>query len=224
MILLKYDANLVTLRFSSMKTVLRMINLPLPKGALFDLDGVIIDSESLYSLFWDRVGEEYSMKDRPFGIAIKGMTLVKILEMFPREDHEEIKRRIHEYEDHMVYTPFPGALEYLDYLRKNGVPIALVTSSDDKKMARVAEQQPDLIPRFDVIIDATKVTRSKPDPQGYLLGAEAIGVSPKDCYVFEDSLQGLKAARSSGAIVIGVATTYPRSVVESLSDYTFDLL
>lgn len=207
-----------------MKQVQRMINLPLPKGALFDLDGVIIDSETLYSLFWDRVGEEFGMEARPFGISIKGMTLVKILELFPADAHEDIKRRIHEYEDRMVYTPYPGALEYLDYLRANGVPVALVTSSDDKKMASLKSQQPDLIPRFDVIIDATKVTRSKPDPQGYLLGAEAIGVDPKDCYVFEDSLQGLKAGRASGATVIGVATTYPREVVEKLSDYTVDCL
>lgn len=201
-----------------------MINLPLPKGALFDLDGVIIDSESLYSIFWDRVGEEYRMEARPFGISIKGMTLTKILEMFPPEDRDDITRRIHDYEDQMVYLPYPGALDYLDYLRANHVPIALVTSSDDKKMAALAQQQPDLIPRFDVIIDATKVTRSKPDPEGYLLGAEAIGVEPRYCYVFEDSLQGLKAARASGATVVGVATTYPREVVEGLSDYTVDRL
>lgn len=201
-----------------------MINLPLPKGALFDLDGVIIDTESLYSLFWDKVGEEFGMETRPFGISIKGMTLVKILNLFPPESHEEIQRRIHDYEDEMVYTPYPGALEYLDYLRANNVPIALVTSSDDKKMASLASQQPDLLPMFDVIIDATKVTRSKPDPQGYLLGAEAIGVNVEECYVYEDSLQGLKAGRASGATVIGIATTYPRSVVETLSDYTFDTL
>lgn len=195
-----------------------MINLPLPKGALFDLDGVIIDSERLYSIFWDKIGEEYNMPDRPYGLAIKGMTLTTILKMFPEEMREDLSRRLWEYESNMIFTPYPGAIEYLDYLRANNVPIALVTSSDDKKMARLRAQHPDLLPRFDVIIDATKVTRSKPDPQGYLLGAEAIGVSPEDCYVFEDSMQGLKAGRASGAKVIGIATTYPADVITTLCD------
>lgn len=201
-----------------------MINLPLPSGALFDLDGVIIDSERLYSLFWDKIGEKYNMPDRPFGLAIKGLTLTLIKEMFPEEDREKICHDIWEFESDMRFTPYPGAIEYLDYLRAHNVPIALVTSSDDKKMARLRAQHPDLLPRFDVIIDATKVTRSKPDPQGYLLAAEALGVDPRECYVFEDSLQGLKAGRASGAKVIGVATTYPADVVTSLCDVVVDCL
>lgn len=201
-----------------------MINLPLPAGALFDLDGVIIDSERLYSLFWDEIGEKYKMPDRPFGLAIKGMTLKLIMEMFPEEDREQLCHDIWEFEANMRFTPYPGAIEYLDYLRANNVPIALVTSSDDKKMAKLSAQHPDLLPRFDVIIDATNVTRSKPDPQGYLLAAEALGVDPKECYVFEDSMQGLKAGRASGAKVIGIATTYPAERITPMCDVVVNCL
>lgn len=68
------------------------------------------------------------------------------------------------------------------------------------------------------------MTRSKPDPQGYLMAADAIGVPIEDCAVVEDSLQGVKAGRKSGAFVIGVANTLPAEVLQPYSDVIVDNL
>ena len=74
--------------------------------------------------------------------------------------------------------------------------------------------------------------RSKPDPEGYLKGAELIGIPIEDCFVFEDSLQGLQAGMSSGATVIGLATTNPRErlkgkahrIIDDFAGFTVDMM
>ena len=112
----------------------------------------------------------------------------------------------------------PGVYELLGKLRAAGAVMAIVTSSDKVKMGYLYRQQPRFAELFDVIIDGSMVTRSKPDPQGYLMAAEKLGVDPKDCLVFEDSMQGLQAGRASGARVIGMATTFPAERVAPLAD------
>lgn len=187
-------------------------------AALFDLDGVLIDSESTYSKFWTQIDREYPTGYPDYAMRIKGTTLPMILKDFPESLHEEIVSRIKEFQDNMQFTPFEGAREFLSRLRQRGFAVALVTSSDSSKMERLFAQQPWLRDAFDFIVDASMVTRSKPDPQGYLLAAERVGCEPADCFVFEDSLQGLKAGRSSGATVIGIATTYPAERLKGLAD------
>ncbi len=118
----------------------------------------------------------------------------------------------------MPYNYFDGTLRLLNELKDNDVKTAIVTSSDDVKMNLLYKQHPELPSLIDVIIDANQVTRSKPDPQGYLLAAEKLGAEPSRCVVVEDSLQGLEAGRRSGAKVIGFATTNPAETVESLCD------
>lgn len=66
------------------------------------------------------------------------------------------------------------------------------------------------------------VKKSKPDPEGYLTAGKLLGIDPSDCFVFEDSVQGLQAGRASGATVIALATTNPRSVVARYSDHVLD--
>lgn len=187
-------------------------------AALFDLDGVLIDSETTYSKFWTEIDREYPTGYADYAMRIKGTTLPMILKDFPENLHEEIVRRITEFQSNMHFTPFDGARDFLKALRGHGFAIALVTSSDSDKMERLFVQLPWLRGAFDFIVDASMVTRSKPDPQGYLLAAERLGYKPQDCFVFEDSLQGLKAGRSSGATVIGISTTYPAERLEGLAD------
>lgn len=188
-------------------------------GFLFDLDGVLIDSEGTYTQFWDGVDKKYPTGIPNFAVAIKGTTLPEILKIFPdAKVREEIERGIVEFQDNMHYELFPHTLPFLKAARAKGVKMAIVTSSDDKKMARLYEQHPSFADNFDVVIDASMVTKSKPDPQGYLKAADALGIAPENCYVFEDSLQGLKAGRASGAKVIALATTYPRERLEGMAD------
>lgn len=189
------------------------------KAALFDLDGVILDSERIYTRIWNEIERIYPTGIPDYAVAIKGSTLPEILNHYPTEEiRSDVTRRLLEFQDSMQFPLMPGAVEYLQSLRAAGIPRALVTSSDPRKMERVRGQLPELLPLFDVVIDASKVTRSKPDPQGYLLAAEALGVDPQDCVVYEDSVNGLKAGRASGAWVVALATTYPAQTLEPLAD------
>ena len=184
-------------------------------GALFDLDGVLVDTESLYTRFWSDTDRLYPTGIDDYARAIKGMTLTKILENYATDELKAIiVEAIHNFEATMVYPLMEGAAELLADLRRHGIPTAIVTSSDSVKMSHLFRDLPDLRPMVDEVIDASKVTRSKPDPQGYLLGAEAIGVEPENCFVFEDSFQGLAAGKASGAMVVALATTFPRERIE----------
>ncbi len=184
-------------------------------GALFDLDGVLIDSESTYSIFWSGIDEIYPTGIENYAMAIKGTTLPEILKHY---DDEEVKadivHRLVAFQQTMTYPLYPGVEDFLGQLRSHGIPAAIVTSSDNSKMNLLFEQQPQLRNYFDAIIDASQVTMSKPHPQGYLKAAEAIGCDPHDCFVFEDSLQGLKAGSASGATVIAIASTYPAEILK----------
>ena len=189
------------------------------KAALFDLDGVIIDSERLYTVFWDKIEKIYPTGIENFAVAIKGSTLPEILSLYKTEEiREDVTRRLLDFQDNMSFPLLPGAMDFLESLKKNGIPRALVTSSDSRKMDCLFKQLPQLRDMFDVIIDASKVTKSKPDPQGYLLAAKELGVEATDCVVFEDSMNGLKAGLASGAKVVGLATTYPAEALKGMAD------
>lgn len=187
------------------------------KGALFDLDGVLIDSETIYTQFWDVVGKRYGQTSPTFALDIKGTTLTDILNTyFPDPNlQKEITELVHRCENEIVYPVFEGVREFLNELTDNGFRLAIVTSSDNTKMEFLFAQQPWMRDRFNAIITGSMVTNSKPDPEGYLLAAHSVGCDPKDCYVFEDSFQGLEAGRRAGCTVIALASTNPR---ESLTD------
>lgn len=189
-------------------------------AVLFDLDGVLIDTEGLYTEFWAETGRIFGIPSPTFAADIKGTTLKSILNYFPGDELKaKVMQRIHDFEDTMQYRMFAGVETFLKSLKDAGIPTAIVTSSDEVKMACLYEQLPQLRDMVDVVIDASMVTRSKPDPQGYLLAAEKLGCPADDCYVFEDSLQGLEAGRRAGATVIGLATTNPAEQVTPLCDY-----
>lgn len=190
------------------------------KAALFDLDGVLIDSETLYTGFWEKVGKTHHLPSPTFALDIKGTTLNDILTTYfaAPEIRADVDRMLHEFENEIVYPVFPGALEFVDRLRSKGMKTVIVTSSDDKKMEFLFGQHPDFSSHFDAIVTASDVSRSKPDPEPYLVGAAKAGCSPNECVVFEDSFQGLEAGRRAGAYVVGLSTTNPAASLEGKAD------
>lgn len=188
-------------------------------AALFDLDGVLIDSEGVYYDFWDNIEKLFPTGIPDFAAAIKGSTLKKIMEYYP---DPEVKARViellKEQEHTMRYVIFDGVVPFLDELKRRKVPCAIVTSSNEEKMNKLFAQNPGFEDYFKVVITDRQVTKSKPDPQGYLMAAEKLGCEPCDCYVFEDSLLGLEAGRRSGAKVVGLATTNPASAIQNKAD------
>lgn len=195
-------------------------------GFLFDLDGVLIDSEKAYTRIWSGINDEYPTGYDNFSTRIKGTTLENILSTYypDPETRRKVEDRLNELEQKMVYEPTEGCLEFLDTIKSHGYPVAMVTSSNDMKMQHLWNELPDLRKYFDAIIDGDCVSRSKPDPEGYLLGASRIGVEPRKCVVFEDSLQGVKAGRNSGAYVVGIRGTVAESDLAKYCDLIVDNL
>ncbi len=192
-------------------------------GILWDLDGVLLDSEGKYSIFWARMDEEHPTGIDNFASYIKGFHLNRIMGYFESEEvRQQILDELLTFERDMVYEFFPGAIELVKQLRVAGIPMAIVTSSDRKKMQSLYSQHPEFPTLFDHIITGDMVTKAKPDPDCYLMGAKLLGIDIKDCIVVEDSRNGLIAGRESGARVIGIATTLSREAVNELSDMTLD--
>lgn len=183
---------------------------------LFDLDGVLIDSEQKYTEIWDYIDTCYPTGVEDFAIKIKGTTLDEILASYFRsEDLSEVRDLLHELESKIVYEYMPGAYELLQYLEAHDKRLGLVTSSDHVKMDKLFRNLPTLRPMLHEIIMAEDVSRSKPDPEGYKKCALRLGVDVKNCIVVEDSVQGVKAGKSAGAKVLGFSGTVGRNALET---------
>lgn len=192
-----------------------------PCGVLFDLDGVLLDSEGQYSIFWGQMEKEYPTGINNFASYIKGFHLKRILDYFASDEvRQQVLDRLNEFEREMRYEFFPGALDFVKRLRAAGIPMAIVTSSDRKKMLSLYNQHPEFPGLFDHIITGDMVTKAKPDPDCFLMGAKLLGIPIGGCIVFEDSRNGLIAGRASGARVIGVVSTLSAPEVAQLSDMT----
>lgn len=199
------------------------------KGVLFDLDGVLVDSETEYTRIWSTIQKEFShsMPDTAsddFSKKIKGTTLDNILSTyFPDPEIQPmVRNRLYEEEEKMVYRYCPGAKELLTTLKRQGIPMALFTSSNEDKMRHLYRDIPEIRDYFDAMVVADDVHRSKPDPEGYLLAAARLGIAPSDCCVMEDSIQGMRAGKAAGAFVIGIAGTLPAKMIESEADCVAD--
>ena len=187
--------------------------------ALFDLDGVILDTEGSYTAFWDDYGSRH-FSEKDFGVKIKGQTLVKILgDYFPEENERKaITDAINDFERNMSYPFVPGVENYIKSLKSNGIRTAVVTSSNLLKMENVYRCHPGFREMFDIILTSEDFSESKPSPYCYLKAMRLFGAGPEDCVVFEDSLAGLQAARASGAFVTALTTTNPEEVVRNYAD------
>lgn len=187
--------------------------------ALFDLDGVILDTEGSYTAFWDDYGSRH-FSEKDFGLKIKGQTLVKILgDYFPEENERKaITDAINDFERKMSYPFVPGVENYIKSLKSNGIRTAVVTSSNLLKMENVYRCHPGFREMFDIILTSEDFSESKPSPYCYLKAMRLFGAGPEDCVVFEDSLAGLQASRASGAFVTALTTTNPEEVVRNYAD------
>lgn len=191
---------------------------------LFDFDGVIADTESQYTYFWDKMGKEYLGLD-DFGMTIKGQTLVQIFEKHfngIQKEQEELVPQLNAFEQNMSYDYIPGALEFMQELKKRGIRSAIVTSSNDIKMSNAYAAHPELHDLVDAVLTSEHFSKSKPDPECFLKGMEVLGATPQETVVFEDSFHGIAAGRASGAKVIGLATTNKREALTPLCDMVID--
>ena len=192
------------------------------KAALFDLDGVVFNTEPQYSVFWGAQCREFHPEIPGLENIIKGQTLVQIYDAWfsgPLQDQQAvITARLDEFERHMSYDYVAGFENYVRGLRRQGVKTAVVTSSNQPKMEAVYAKRPEFKELFDAILTAEDFERSKPDPDCYLKAAQCFGIDANDCVVFEDSFNGLKSGRAAGMYVVGLATTNAAEAIKPLCD------
>ena len=196
------------------------------KAALFDLDGVVFDTEPQYTVFWGQQCREFHPEHPGLEHEIKGQTLVQIYDAWfsgpLAERQAEITERLNRFEQQMSYDYIAGFVEYITDLRQHGVKTAVVTSSNQPKMEAVYQSHPEFCELFDAILTSEDFERSKPDPDCYLKAAARLGVSKDDCVVFEDSFNGLKSGRAAGMYVVGLATTNSADAIAPLCDEVID--
>ena len=185
------------------------------RAAIFDLDGVIVDTAKYHFLAWRRLanqlGFDFSEADNE---KLKGVSRVRSLEILlelGKVDLDEEKRQAAASEKNAWYVEYigkmdaseilPGALDYLHFLKGRGVRIALGSAS---KNAVMILDLLGITSLFDVIMDGTKVQKAKPDPEIFVRAAQELGVAKEFCVVFEDAEAGVEAARRAGMATVGV--------------------
>ena len=187
------------------------------KTALFDFDGVIVDTEPIYDIYWNEAAYRYGLNIDNFASLIKGTTLPYILDKYFADCSETLRQRVidesNAYEKEMPFPPMPGSIEFLHTLKEHGVKMGLVPSSDDVKVKR-AFSLLHLDNIFDIIVTADRITKGKPDPMCYLLAASDLHESPDNCLVFEDSFAGIQAGTSANMRIIGLSTTNPEETIK----------
>lgn len=187
------------------------------RAALFDLDGVIVDTARHHFAAWQETAASlgFRMADEDEEL-LKGVGRMEALRVVLRlggveVDDETALRLATEKNDRYVeaistITPddlLPGAREALEGLREAGVGVALGSAS---RNAPLILERLGITDLFDAIVDGSVVTAAKPDPAVFLAGAEALGVEPAECVVFEDAIAGVAAANAGGMTAVGVGS------------------
>jgi beta-phosphoglucomutase len=191
------------------------------KAALFDLDGVVFNTEPLYTKFWGEQFQHYFPNKPGLEQAIKGQTLVQIYDHYfhgQQSVQDTITQRLNDFEANMTYEYIPGFKDFMKQLKNHQVRSAIVTSSNNAKMESVYRNHPEFADMFDAILTSEDFERSKPDPDCYLKAAKRLDMEPKDCVGFEDSFNGLKSLRAANIYTVGLATTNDAEAIENLSD------
>ncbi len=190
----------------------------IPFGAIFDWDGVIIDSGRLHEQSWHRLAAELGKTIAPQSfIRGFGMKSAHIIEQIHRwtTAPEEIARLTNRKEalyreivGQAEIAPLPGVVEWLHRLQEAGVPCAVASSTQRLNIAAVLERI-GLQEAFGEIVSAEDVLQGKPHPEVFEKAAQRLGIARERCVVFEDAHVGIEAAHAAGMKVVAVATTHP---------------
>jgi len=184
-------------------------------GVIFDLDGVIVDTAKYHFIAWQQLAQSqgwtFTAADNE---QLKGVSRVRSLELilswnkasispelFERLLKEKNERYLSLIRDMDESEQLQDVLRVIEQFKAMGCKIALGSAS---KNARPILNKVALTPYFDAVVDGTNVSKAKPDPEVFLQGAEALGISPEACVVFEDAAAGIEAAHAAGMMAIGI--------------------
>lgn len=187
------------------------------RAAIFDLDGVLVDTAKYHYQAWKRLAEElgfdFSEEDNEL---LKGVSRMRSLEILLGIGNITVsgagklilaERKNRWYVDLLETLDqsalLPGALSCLTALREGGVPVALASAS---KNAGMAIEKIGIAPMFRYIVDAAKIANAKPSPDIFLDAARGLGVPAPSTVVFEDAPAGVEAAHAAGMVAVGIGT------------------
>ena len=207
------------------------------KALLFDLDGVIVDTAIFHYQAWRRMANSlgFDITDE-FNEQLKGISRTESLDiilthgslMLSDEKKAQLAAQKNEWYLELVsqMTPaniLPGVTDFFVQVKAAGLKTAIGSVS---KNARLILERISMLDDFDAIIDGTKISRGKPDPEVFLKGALELAVQPDECVVFEDAVAGIEAAKRGGMRAVGIGEptvlTQADLVVASLAEITVD--
>ncbi len=211
----------------------------LVKACIFDLDGVLVDTAKYHFIAWRRLANELGVDfNEHDNEQLKGLSRDASLDVIlkkgnvsgTQQERQEWMDKKNTWYLELVHQmkedeTLPNAKELLNQLKSAGIGIALGSAS---KNAPLILERVGIAHLFDSIIDGTKTSKSKPDPEVFLLGASEMGFEPSDCIVFEDALSGVQAAKSGGFFAVGIGSpevlTQADVVFPDLSEITVENL
>jgi beta-phosphoglucomutase len=188
------------------------------KGFIFDLDGVIVDTAKYHYLAWKKLAKSIDVDfTHVQNEQLKGVSRIESLKKILKWGNKTLSEiefnqlMSKKNEDYLSYISkmnaseiLPDVDKVLGFLIERKQAIALGSAS---KNAPEILRKVNLLNQFNAIVDGNDVTKAKPDPEVFLKAAEAIGIKPEDCVVFEDSVAGILAANSANMISIGIGET-----------------
>lgn len=202
------------------------------RAILFDMDGVLIDSEPTHEkaivALSSELGEtltDHAIIDSFKGAPEKFMA-GRLMELYPAQSstaEELIRRKVGLYARlfHHV-TLIPGAEEFVEESHAAGLKLGLTTSAS-RSTQELTFETFGFAPYFDTIVTGEDIINGKPDPEPYLLTARKLGADAKDCIVIEDSINGVRSGHAAGCAVIAITTTFPRdALLEAGADHVID--
>ena len=198
------------------------------KAVLFDMDGVIFDTEREYLKEWEAIFKKYGYKmKKEIYISVMGRGRKKVKEIFKEKFGEDLPiDKMYIEKDKMLKKAVEnnkvplkeGALELLEFLKENGYKIALATSAKRERV-KIQVSHAKIENIFDAIVCSEDITNSKPDPEIFLKAAEKVCVNPENCIVIEDSEAGIKAAFN--AKMMGFHVEDLKKADESILKYSY---
>ncbi|MFA6277901.1 MAG: beta-phosphoglucomutase [Pedobacter sp.] len=209
------------------------------KACIFDLDGVIVDTAVYHYKAWRRLANQLGFDfTEEQNEELKGISRIESLKIIlnwggvskTEEEMQELATLKNKWYVEMItkMTPneiLPGAKEFLIIVKANNYLTALGSAS---KNSETILNQIGLTHMFDVLVDGNKVTKSKPNPEVFLVGAQELGVKPEECVVFEDAIAGVEAAKRGNMKTVGIGKPDVLSgsdlVIEGLFEMTIEKL
>lgn len=186
------------------------------KGAIFDQDGLMFDTEVIFSQAWAQASKKLGLAlPEGFRAAVSGSsgegTRQIIRRYIPEADPDALMKLTYQISydiQSRILPEKPGLHEILEFFRSHGVKMAVASSSHRGPIERNLERS-GIRAYFDAVVTGEDVSQGKPAPEPFLTAAAQLGLAPSDCYVFEDSFNGVRAGHAAGCFTVMIPDLLP---------------